>query len=348
MICFLGIETSCDETAAAVVTSAGRVLSNVVHSQIALHQPHGGVVPEIASRAHVELLPGIVERAISEAGIAWDEIDGIAVTSEPGLASALLVGVAAAQALALRLDRPLVAVNHIEAHLRSIFLGEGCPLDRALPTVALVVSGGHTCLIELSPDRAPRLLGQTLDDAAGEALDKGAKLMGLGYPGGPAIEAAAAGGDSKRVAFPRGGVTSAIEGLDPALCFSFSGLKTALRYYLRDHPEALNAEHLPHVAASYEEAVVSVLVERLESALTKTGASQAAAAGGVARNRRLRSRLAEMAARRGVRLGLAAPEFCSDNAAMVAAVAAAGFGRSVRPIGALDIRPTAPIGLETP
>lgn len=345
MIHFLGIETSCDETAAAVVSSDGRVLSNVVYSQIADHAPFGGVVPEIASRAHVELLPGIVERAIAEAGLSWDEVDGIAVTSEPGLASALLVGVTAAKALAVRLDRPLVAVNHIEAHLRSVFLGDS-PLDRAAPTVALVVSGGHTGLIALDPDGAPRLLGQTLDDAAGEALDKGAKLLGLGYPGGPAIEAAAAGGDPRRIVFPRGGVTSAAEGMDPAMCFSFSGLKTALRYYLRDHPEALAADQLPHVAASYEEAVVSVLVERLEAALVKTGAPQAAAAGGVARNRRLRERLDSMTARRGVRLGLAAPEFCADNAAMVAAVAAAGFGRTVRPAAALEIRPSAPIGLE--
>ncbi len=347
MIHFLGIETSCDETAAAVVSSSGRVLSNIVYSQIADHAPFGGVVPEIASRAHVEWLPGIVRQALTEAGLAWGEIDGIAVTSEPGLASSLLVGVTAAKALALRLDRPLVAVNHIEAHLRSVFLGES-PLDPAAATVALVVSGGHTCLIELAPDGAPRLLGQTLDDAAGEALDKGAKLLGLGYPGGPAIEAAAGGGDPNRVAFPRGGVASAIEGFDPALCFSFSGLKTALRYYLRDHPDARDALSLPHVAASYEQAVVSALVERLEAALERTGAPQAAAAGGVARNRRLRAQLAEMAARRGIRLGLAAPEFCADNAAMVAAVAAAGFGRTVRPVAGLEVRPSAPIGWDAP
>lgn len=344
MIYFLGIETSCDETAAAVVSATGRVLSNVVYSQIAEHEPFGGVVPEIASRAHVERLPEIVERALAEAGISWAEVDGIAVTSEPGLASSLLVGVTAAKALALRLDRPLVAINHIEAHLRSVFLGDS-PLDPATPTVALVVSGGHTCLIALEGDGSPRLLGQTLDDAAGEALDKGAKLLGLGYPGGPAIEREGAAGDPNRILFPRGEVASAPEGLDPALCFSFSGLKTALRYHLRDHPEALAPDQRPHVAASYEAAVVASLVERLEAALDRAGAPQAAAAGGVARNRRLRARLAEMAERRGVRLGLAAPEFCADNAAMVAAVAAAGYGHTVRPIAALEVRPTAPIGL---
>lgn len=344
MIHFLGIETSCDETAAAVVSATGRVLSNVVYSQIAEHEPFGGVVPEIASRAHVERLPEIVERALAVAGISWAEVDGIAVTSEPGLASSLLVGVTAAKALALRLDRPLVAVNHIEAHLRSVFLGDS-PLNPAAPTVTLVVSGGHTCLIALEGNGSPRLLGQTLDDAAGEALDKGAKLLGLGYPGGPAIEREGAAGDPHRIAFPRGAVASAPDGRDPATCFSFSGLKTALRYFVRDHPEALAADQRPHVAASYEAAVVAALVERLEAALERTGAPQAAAAGGVARNRRLRARLTEMAEQRGVRLGLAAPEFCADNAAMVAAVAAAGYGRTVRPIAELDVRPTAPIGL---
>ncbi len=349
MICILGIETSCDETAAAVVAAPSRVLSNVVHSQIREHAPYGGVVPEIASRAHVERLPAIVERARAEAGIAWGEVDGIAVTSEPGLAGALLVGVTAAKALAMRLDRPLIAVHHIEAHLRSVFLGEDCPLDPRAPTVALVVSGGHTSLFHLpGGNDAPRLLGVTLDDAAGEALDKCAQLLGLEYPGGPAIERAAEGGDPARVPLPRGRPSAGVEGLDPAFCFSFSGLKTAVRYFVRDHPEARESPLLRDLAASCEEAVVAALVERVEAAAHRLGVGQIAAAGGVARNRRLRQRLAEAAAQRGARLGLAPPEFCTDNAAMVAAVAAAGFGRTVRPPSALEIRPTAPLGLDAP
>ena len=347
MIHFLGIETSCDETAAAVVSVGGNVLSNVVYSQIADHAPYGGVVPEIAARAHVERLPGVVERALAEAGIGWDEVDGIAVTSEPGLASALLVGVAAAKALAMRLDRPLIAVHHIEAHLRSVFLAEAPALDPAEPVVVLVVSGGHTALFLLPrAAEAPRLLGHTLDDAAGEALDKGAKLLGLEYPGGPAIERAAEGGDPDRVPFPRGRLTSAEDcgGLDPALCFSFSGLKTALLYYLRDHPEGREEPARRDVAASYEAAVVGALTERVERALDHTGARQVAAAGGVARNRRLRTRLTELAARRGARIALAPPPFCTDNAAMVAAVAAAGLGRTVWPPSALEIAPVSPLG----
>jgi N6-L-threonylcarbamoyladenine synthase len=350
VIHFFGIETSCDETAAAVVAAPSVVCSNVVYSQIAEHAPFGGVVPEIASRAHVERLPGIVQRALDEAGIGWGEVDAVAVTSEPGLAGALLVGVAAAKALARRLDRPLVAVHHIEAHLRSVFIGEGAALDPRAPTVALVVSGGHTSLFFLPGGNAPlQLLGQTLDDAAGEALDKGAKLLGLAYPGGPAIERAAEGGDPRRVPLPRARASAAAAGgLDPELCFSFSGLKTALMYYLRDHPEGRHEPARRDVAASYEEAVIAALAERVEAAAARTGAGQIAAAGGVARNRRLRRRLGEIAARRGARLGLAAPELCTDNAAMVAAAAAAGFGRTVHPPNALEIRPTSPLGLDAP
>lgn len=340
----LGIETSCDETAAAVVVDGKQVRSNIINSQVAKHQPFGGVVPEIASRAHVETLPDVIHCALEQAGLGWEDLDALAVTRGPGLASSLLIGLCAAKALALRLRLPVVGINHLQAHLYSIFLGEEAPECETLGSaIILLVSGGHTCLVRMNQDRTFRLLGQTLDDAAGEALDKGATLLGLGYPGGPAIEKAAAGGAVDKRLFPqastfKSGVLAG--GLDRKLCFSFSGLKTALRYYLERHPDVVHNGRLKDVSASYQEAVFNSLVARVACAVEKEGDIQMlACVGGVACNKRLRNKLQDLANGLGIPLALARPEYCTDNAAMVAALA------DSRPIGhaagpdAMDVVP---------
>ena len=344
----LGIESSCDETAAAVVEDGQHVRSNVVYSQIAHHEPFGGVVPEIASRCHVERMPGVVKEAMADAGAEWGDLDAVAVTCGPGLASALLVGVAAARSLAVRLDTPLVGVNHLAGHLYSVMLSAEQPRSwLGKHGLVLLVSGGHTSLIETRPGAGFRMVGTALDDAAGEALDKGAKLLGLGYPGGPAIEKASVGGDATRVAFPRGKTFSPAAvpyDLDPALCFSFSGLKTSLLYHLRQHPESAAPDELPHTAASYQEAVMDALASRLDRAAGQLRPQFIGCAGGVAKNRRLRARLDALAARRGLPLLLARMEFCTDNAAMIAAAAGAGLGTTVMARDGLDIHPVYPLG----
>ncbi len=320
----LGIETSCDETAAAVVQDGSRVLSNMVYSQIAHHRPYGGVVPGIASRSHVEVLPRILEDAIKKSGVDWDQLDAVAVTRGPGLASSLLVGLAAAKALAYRLGKPMIGVNHLQAHLHSVFLGDDAPSpEEMLPAIALLVSGGHSCLVRVESQGSFQLLGQTLDDAAGEALDKGASLMDLGYPGGPVIEKTAQGGNATFVDFPRGLKTRGKQGDGPdrSLCFSFSGLKTSLRYFLENNPDALEGDGVRDVAASYQEAVVDSLVSKLELALANADVQNFLCVGGVARNTLLRDRLAALAEKCGKKLWLAAPDYCTDNAAMVAAFA---------------------------
>ena len=337
----LGIETSCDETSAAVVRE-GNVLSNIVFSQSDRHGPYGGVVPELATRCHVEALPDVLERAVRTAGLTWADVDLVAATRGPGLASSLLIGLTAARALAFRLSRPLAAVHHLEAHIHSIFLGADLPpADARFPVLVLLVSGGHTALVRVEGVGRYRLMGQTLDDAAGEALDKGAQLLGLGYPGGPAIERAAEGGDDRWIRFPRGRARRAGGELD----FSFSGLKTALRYWLRDHPDALADGNVHHVAASYEEAVVDALVRRVDRALERESFSALGCAGGVARNRRLRARLARYAAAYRIPLLLAPPDYCTDNAVMVAALAGADPSTLVSPADSavLDIDPDWPI-----
>ncbi len=342
----LGIETSCDETSAAVVEDGCRVRSNVVLSQVKDHAPYGGVVPEIASRRHVEALPLIVRQALAEAEADENDLDAVAVTRGPGLASSLLVGVTTAQALAFRLNKPVIGVNHLQAHIYSIFLGADALDERVrqvCPLVVLLVSGGHTQLIRMDDLQSFQLLGQTLDDAAGEALDKGATVLGLGYPGGPAIEKAAVGGDPRRIDFPRGmrgQSEERVEGLRRDYCFSFSGLKTALLYYARNHPEACRGAGLGDTAASYQEAVFDALLDRLERAVISEGVSTFACVGGVARNRRLRSMLEELSRRRGCRLLVAPFEYCTDNAAMIAGWASACAGRGVPPVPVQDIDPT--------
>lgn len=340
----LGIETSCDETAAAVVRDGYEVMSSVIHTQIALHAPYGGVVPEIASRSHIEMLPRVVRKAVEDAGVAFGDIDAVAATYGPGLASSLLVGFSAAKGLAVALGKPLIAANHIHAHVQSAFLAPGAPhLEDTLPLLALVVSGGHSTILDIGANGVPRIMGQTLDDAAGEAFDKASKLLGLGYPGGPAIqkaaEAAPAGAATPH--FPAGRIEAgnpALAGLDPALCFSFSGLKTSLRSYLQRSPATTPAE-VAAVAAAYQNAIVGALTSRVERALAKRRHRALAVGGGVSLNAALRRRLAEVAAAAGVPLFMPPPKYCGDNAAMVASLAACGHGVTGDAAMALDVDP---------
>lgn len=344
----LGLETSCDETAVAVVRDGREVLSNAVYSQVSRHAPHGGVVPEIAARAHVAVLPGLLGQAVDEAGLSWADVDGVAATQGPGLATSLVVGLSAAKALALRLEVPFWGVNHLEAHVYSVLMQKDLPdPSAALPSLVLLVSGGHTCLVRLEAPGRHHLLGQTVDDAAGEALDKGAKLLGLGYPGGPALEAAARGGNPHAFPFPRGATRNERRDLHvahPELCFSFSGLKTALRYHLRDHPASAGAPSFADVAASYQEAVVDTLARQVERALDLMPVASLGCAGGVARNGALRARLAGLARERGLPLLLAQPEYCTDNAAMIAALGGALRAQGYPPTPLdVDIHPNLPL-----
>jgi len=304
----LAIETSCDETAAAVVTAGGVVRANVVSSQAQLHARYGGVVPEVASRRHLELVVPVVEEALGEAGVTLADIESVAVTEGPGLIGALLVGLSAAKAIAFARRLPLIPVDHLHGHLAALYL-EPDPVEP--PFLALLASGGHTLIVEVTDRRGYRVIGGTLDDAAGEAFDKGARLLGLGYPGGAKLERLAAGGDPAAHAFPTG--MSGKPGHD----LSFSGLKTALRYALARAPDADHAD----LAASYQAAIVRSLVERTASAAVETGATTLAVVGGVARNGALREAFADRCRKLGIRLALVAPELCTDNAAMIASAA---------------------------
>jgi N6-L-threonylcarbamoyladenine synthase len=307
----LAIETSCDETAAAVVDDGRVVRSSVVASQADLHARYGGVVPEIASRAHVELICDVVEEALVEAGVVLDDLDAVAAVRGPGLAGALLVGVSAAKAISIAKDLPYVGVHHHEAHLYAAMI-EDPSLEP--PLVTLIVSGGHTLLVAMDGHGRYRVLGETVDDAAGEAFDKVARFLGLGYPGGPAIDRLAREGDPEAIRFPR---PMRNDGLD----FSFSGLKTAVVQYVRKHPEAGVAD----IAASFQAAIVDVLVEKLQAAALETGIATVVAGGGVAANSALRARLTDLGADGAggdVKVVLPGIELCTDNAAMVGAVAA--------------------------
>ncbi len=301
----LGIETSCDETAAAVVDDGFVVRSSVVSSQVDLHARYGGVVPEIASRAHAELLTPVIAEAMVEAGVADGDVDAVAATYGPGLVGALLVGVSTAKALALVWDVPFVAVNHLEAHLYATLLDDP---SLELPVVVLLVSGGHTMIVEMVDHGRYRVLGSTVDDAAGEAFDKVARYLGLGYPGGPAIDRLAMEGDPTAIAFPR---AMRDEGYD----FSFSGLKTAVVNHVRRHPDVATDD----VAASFQAAVVDVLVHKLRRAAADVGAKGMCLGGGVAANSLLRERFLDACATDGLRGFLPSRAMCTDNAAMVAA-----------------------------
>lgn len=301
----LGIETSCDETAAAVVRDGRLQLSSVISSQVDRHARYGGVVPEIASRAHVEMLNPVIAEAIVQAGIADAEIDAVAATYGPGLVGSLLVGVSAAKALALVWDVPFVAVNHLEAHLYAAMLEDP---TFELPVVVLLVSGGHTMIVHWEDHGRYRVLGGTIDDAAGEAYDKVARYLGLGYPGGPVIDRISLDGDPEAIAFPRALAERPYD-------FSFSGVKTAVVNHVRKHPD-VTAED---VAASFQEAVVDVLVTKTRRAAADVGAKGISIGGGVAANSRLREQILTACAEDGLAAYLPDRANCTDNAAMVAA-----------------------------
>jgi len=307
----LAIETSCDDTCAAVLDGP-TVLSNVVSSQARLHARYGGIVPEVASRKHLELINPVLESALEDAGSDLGEIAAIAVTAKPGLIGALLVGVNTAKSLAAATGKPLIPVDHLHGHVAAAFL-EPDPLEP--PFLALIASGGHTLLAEVHDHRTFAVAGQTLDDAAGEALDKAARLLGLGFPGGPAIQREAESGDPE--AFPLPIAMSH----DGSLDFSFSGLKTALVYAVRDLGAEATAERRADLAASFQSAVVGQLVAKLRRAIETAGWEAVALGGGVAANALLRERTAELCAERGVRLKLVSPELCTDNAAMIGSAA---------------------------
>jgi N6-L-threonylcarbamoyladenine synthase len=317
----LAIETSCDETAAAVVEDGRRALSDVVSTQIEIHRRWGGVVPELASRNHVVQVMPVVDEALVRAGVGPEGIDAVAVTSGPGLVGALLVGVQAAKALALAWGKPLVRVNHLEGHLVAAFLSETPP---SFPYLGLVVSGGHTSLYAAHAFGDYRLLGHTRDDAAGEAFDKGAKLLGLPYPGGVAIDRLAKEGDPRAIRFPK----AIVKGAD--LDFSFSGLKTALLHHVKRHgvPEG---RALADLCASYQEAIVRALVEKAFRAARRLQFERVVLSGGVAANSRLRTAVAERAAEyEGMSVFLPAPRLCTDNAAMIAVAGTHAFLRGER------------------
>lgn len=308
----LGIDTSCDDTSAAVVADGRSVLSNVVNSQVKLHHPYGGVVPELASREHIRNIAPVVNDALLKANLGINEIDGIAVTIGPGLIGSLLVGLYYAKGLAFTRKIPLVAVNHLEGHILSIFLEDSHP---DFPFVALTVSGGHTNLYHVTGHGCYAQMGQTLDDAAGEAFDKVAKILGLGYPGGAVIEALSLSGLKDRIDFPRAQISP--ESLD----FSFSGLKTAVSMFVNKWQNNQNIRagiKKDDIAASFQEAVIDVLAQKLIRAVEKAGVESMAVAGGVACNKALRLRLSQEADARGIRFFYPRPAYCTDNGAMIA------------------------------
>lgn len=304
----LGIESSCDETAAAVIRD-GRICSNIVASQIAVHSPYGGVVPEIASRKHIEAIQPVIRQALDEAHVTIKQIEGIAVTSGPGLIGSLLIGLSTAKALAFALDIPLVGVNHLEGHIAAAFLAERTPEP---PFIALVVSGGHTSIYLVKAYHHFQLLGQTRDDAAGEAFDKAAKLLDLGYPGGVVIDKMAKQGNPRAINFPRA--------MKDSPDFSFSGLKTSLLMMLKKRDMVFNKEELPDIVASYQEAIVDVLVEKTMKAAEDYAMERVVVCGGVAANSRLREAFGSATAARKIGLFIPPVQLCTDNAAMIAAI----------------------------
>jgi len=327
----LAIETSCDETAVAVLRAPGQLLAGEVASQIELHNRFGGVVPEVASRNHLLAVRPLIERAVNQAGVRISDIAALAATAGPGLATSLMIGFSAAKGLAVGLRKPFFAINHLEGHLLSPFFG-----GVVEPCVALVVSGGHTMLVEVLDVGKYRLLGQTRDDAAGEAFDKVAKLLGLPYPGGPEIDRRARAGDGTRFPLPR----SMMDSGDAA--FSFSGLKTAVRYLL-PKVDLNDAQTVDDLCASFQEAAVDVLVAKTIAAANRSGRKLVTVSGGVSCNSRLRERIAQACERHGMELRLARQELCTDNAAMIAFVAAGRLGRGQESPLTAEISPNLPL-----
>ena len=332
----LGIETSCDETAVGIVR--GRtLLANVIASSVEEHARFGGVVPEIASRAHLEAMQPTIKQALRDAKVSLKDVDAIAVTAGPGLVGALLVGVGSAAGLAIGLDKPIYAVNHLAAHVSVDYLTHNQSLE---PTIALLVSGGHSSLLQVNDITSSIVkLGQTIDDAAGEAFDKIARVMKLGFPGGPAIDAMAKGGSARAIDFPRG-LTTSNDWQTRPYDFSFSGLKTAVARYLESTPDYVRAD----VAASFQESIVDVLMLKAIAACKESGIDSLVIAGGVAANSRLRAVAAERCEKAGIKLRIPSPALCTDNGAMVASLGAlmASAGRTPSPV-AFDAQSSLPV-----
>jgi N6-L-threonylcarbamoyladenine synthase len=340
----LGLETSCDETSAAVVVDGPQIRSNIVSSQIDLHRPYGGVVPELAARNHLQLIEAVLREALDTAGVGMRDIDAVAGTYGPGLASSLLIGLNVAKGLAFAAGKPFIGINHLEAHLYS-------PDATTFPQISLIVSGGHTILCHTTGLGQFRVLGQTMDDAAGEAFDKVAKLLKLGYPGGPEIDRLAQTGNPAAIAFPR----SLLD--EPGYQFSFSGLKTSVLYYLRKagrlddwkNPESSNhlssQPSIPDICASFQEAVVDVLVGKMLRAADEFGVRNLTASGGVSINRRFRQRLTAECDRRGYRLALAPAALCTDNAGMIASLAWHKLQAGPPSDLALEVAPSVGLGI---
>jgi N6-L-threonylcarbamoyladenine synthase len=306
----LGIETSCDETAAAVVVDGTTILSSVVASQVDVHHPYGGVVPELASRKHIEAIVPVVNEALRLSGVDSKQLDGIAVTRGPGLVGALLVGFCYAKSYAFALDIPWIGINHLEGHINSVFLEDAPP---PFPFVALLVSGGHTSIYHVTSHTGVELMGQTRDDAAGEAFDKVAKMLGLGYPGGAVIDRLARNGDPGNIIFPRPFIDKS------NFDFSFSGLKTAVRRYIQTHRDTYQ-QQIPDIVAGFQEAVVDVLAYKIIQAGILKECDHIALVGGVAANNRLREKVRHDAVTKGLTVHIPSVELCGDNAAMIAAM----------------------------
>jgi len=306
----LGIETSCDETAAAVVVDGKKILSSIILSQTDIHHPYGGIVPELASRKHIEAIAPVVNTALSNAGIDSKALDAVAVTHGPGLVGALLVGFCFAKAFSFALDIPWVGINHLEGHVNSVFLGSDPP---PFPFVALLASGGHTSIYHVTSHTKYELMGQTRDDAAGEAYDKVAKMLGLGYPGGAEIDRLAKKGEPENISFPRPFIDKS------TFDFSFSGLKTAVRRYIQIHNDDY-LHRIPDIVAGFQEAVVDVLSYKIVHAAMAKGCDHVAIVGGVAANNRLREKIRHDAKSKGLAVHIPSVELCGDNAAMIAAL----------------------------